>query len=129
MFDIQRLDAFEKTTGVSVLTLTKKDDYGFAFALDALPFAMKQHFFGLTREQWAEKIEEYIENGNEGKGGDVTDITRPLVMAIWISGMLGKKFQQIADSIVNKTEIVADEVPEEPKNVKKAKLSKTLPNG
>lgn len=129
MFDIQRLDEFEKKTGTSILALTQKDDYGFAFALDALPIAMKQHYFGLTREQWAEKIAGYIEDGNDGAGGDVTEITRPIVLAIWLSGMLGKKFQQIAESLVNKTPLEIDEVTEKPKNGKKAKLSKALPNG
>ena len=129
MFDIQRLDEFEKKTGTSILALTQKDDYGFAFALDALPIAMKQHYFGLTREQWSEKIAGYIESGTDGAGGDITEITRPIVLAIWLSGMLGKKFQQIADSLVNKTPLAIDEVTEEPKNGKKAKLSKALPNG
>lgn len=123
-FDIARLDEFEKKTGTSIMNVTQRDDYGFAFALDVLPIAMKQHYFNLTREQWSQKVAEYIENG-----GDITEITRPLVMAIWISGMLGKNFAKIADSVVNKTPFVADEVTEDPKNAKKAKPSKALPNG
>ncbi len=96
MFDIGRLAELEQALGHSIIDVAVKQDIGVNFCLTALPIAMKQHYRP-DRNLFANKIEEFIENG-----GSISDITVPLVKAIAATGIFGKI--EAADDETDKSE-------------------------
>lgn len=100
MFDMIRLSLLEKSMGTSILRLMTTQDVGVDFVLRALPIAMQQHEFNKPINFWAERIEQYLDNG-----GDIKDIAVPLIRAILATGIMGSKVRDATISELEKAAV------------------------
>ncbi len=94
MFDILRLAELERALGRDITDVIRRQDAGVGFCLTALPIGMKQHFHKATPQDFAEKIEAYLENG-----GTLDDIAVPIVKSIMASGIFGKEVSEKASKL------------------------------
>lgn len=85
-FDILRLAELERSLGMSIVDVIKRQDAGINFCLTALPIGLKHHNFKATPAFYAEKIETYLDDG-----GSLDEIAVPIIKAIMISGIFGKE--------------------------------------
>jgi hypothetical protein len=84
-FDILRLAELEKRLDMPIADVIRKGDAGINFCLAGLQVGLKHHYYKATPDDYAEKIEKYLEGG-----GTIDEIATLIIKAIMFSGIFGK---------------------------------------
>ncbi|CQR73302.1 hypothetical protein SOV_50850 [Sporomusa ovata DSM 2662] len=85
-FDIKRLEKLELIMGVPINTTIRKGNAGIHFCLAGLLVGLQHENPKATADFYADKIDEYFDNG-----GTLDELAIPIVRAILASGIFGKQ--------------------------------------
>lgn len=95
-FNIVRLAELEKKINKPIVEIVGTSYIGIDFCLAGIEVGLKQHYPRTTKEQFAEMMGKYLE-----EGGTLDEIAVPIIKAIMASGIFGqqKEEQQEAKNV------------------------------
>ena len=92
-FDIDRLAQLENVLGDSIINVVHRGNAGVNFCLAGLLVGLQHEYDKATRDFYAGKIDEYLDNG-----GTLDELAVPIIRAVLASGIFGKSEKEIKNA-------------------------------